>query len=256
MVGKKGRSGRPAPSLSRAAAGDDSMAISSRRAGAPSLRQVIDSYRVEQKDTLDIWAHAVLDRLADSPDAANAFERLSKHHRDVPGETAVHGANVLLWCTMGEFVFRGFRQESENAKKTSARVEQLDKAVAALRKFADEQKYWPPFRHPSPADIAAMRHGLDLIADRIDECRRFAKDTPSRIGATRKIHTKKAAENATISFLAMNVQSITGKPHYKEVADLAQAILGPKAHVSDDRVRAAVRKHRPPFLNRLRRRHP
>jgi hypothetical protein len=55
----------------------------------------------------------------------------------------------------------------------------------------------------------------------------------------------------------MNVEyptGIKGKPHYKEVADLVQAILGPKAKVSVDRVRAAVRKRRPPFLDRIRRR--
>ena len=143
------------------------MAISSRRAGASSLRDTIEAYCVEQQGKLDRWARKVLARLADSPEAAEAFKRLSKHHSDVGGITAVQGANVLLWCTMAELTFRGFPREITNAKERLARVERLDKAVVELRKFIDEQKYWPPFRHLPSADIAARRHCLDLIADRI-----------------------------------------------------------------------------------------
>jgi hypothetical protein len=265
------------------------MAISSRR-GAPSLRETIHAYLAEQLGKqvhLDSSTRELLARLADSADAAKAFKRLSEYHRDVPGISAVHGANVLIWCIQAEQVFRRFQQEITKAEGTLVRAKQLDEALANLRKFvavhdrpprppcglsaAQRRKFdaevkelikerilfWPPFRHLSPADIAAMRHGLDLIADRIDECRRYAKDTASRLGATRKMHMKEAAEIATIFFLALNVQHTTGikdKPHYEEVADLAQAILGPKAEVSVNRVRAVVRKRSPLFFDRIRRR--
>ena len=63
---------------------------------------------------------------------------------------------------------------------------------------------------------------------------------------------KEAAENATIFFLALNVQHTTGKPHLSEVADLANVIL--ETEVSQDRVRAAVRKRSPLFFDRIRRR--
>ena len=124
-------------------------------------------------------------------------------------------------------------------------MERLDAAGAELRKFVNEQKYWPPFRHLSAPDIAAMRHGLDLIVARINECRGYAKDTEPRLGATRKAHVKEAAENAAIWFLANNMH-YTGKPHMREVARLAHAILGKE--VSLDRVRHAVRQRNRPIL--------
>jgi hypothetical protein len=223
------------------------MDISSQRAGAPNLYDTIKQYRREQQDKLDKRALTLLARLADSPDAAKAFKRLKPHHRDVPGVTAVHGSNLLLWCTQAELVYRAFPQEITKAKERLVQKERLDTAVAELRKFVAAQNAWPPFGKLSPANIATMKHGLDLIVERIDECRHDARDTEPRLGATRKTQVKEAAENAAIWFLANNVQFATGKPHWQEVANLAHVIL--ETDVTAERVRHAVRKRNPPFFN-------
>ena len=227
------------------------MDISSRRASAPNLYDTIKQYRREQQGKLDKWSLALLARLADSSDAAKAFKRLKQHHRDVPGVTAVHGANLLLWCTQAELLYRRFPQEITEAKERLVQVDRLDTAVAELRNFVAAQNAWPPFGRLSPANIATMKHSLDLIVDRIDECRRYARDTEPRLGATCKTRVEEAAENAAIWFLAINVQFATGKPHWQEVADLAQVIL--ETDVSAERVRHAVRKRNPPFFDPARR---
>jgi hypothetical protein len=240
------------------------MTISSRRAAAPTLRNVIDEYRAEQKDKhvllvgRDDKTFELLNRLAadssDADDADKAFRRLSRHHRDVPGISAVHGANVLHWCIMARLSLdkhHGLRAETEKAKHRLAQMVRVDNALAELRKFVAEQNFWPPFGQLS-CQHAAMKHGLDLIADRIGECRCYAKETPARVGATRKMHTKEAAENAAIWVLAENVKFTTGKPHHREVAHLARVIL--ETDVDPERVRHAVRKRKPAFLARILRR--
>jgi hypothetical protein len=227
------------------------MGISSRRAGAPNLYDTIKKYRLEQQGKLDKWALALLARLAESSDAAKAFRRLEGHHREVPGVTAVLGGNFLLWCTIAEQMFRRFPQEITKAKERLVQLERLDTAVAELCKFVAGQNAWPPFGKLSPPSIATIKNGLDLIVARIDECRRYAKDTEPRLGATRKTHVKEAAENAAIWCLANNVKFNTRKPHWQEVANLAQVIL--ETDVAADRVRHAVRKRNPPFFDPIRR---
>ena len=142
-----------------------------RRTEAPSLRDVIDAYRVEQRGELDQWALILLARLGASRDAAEAFKRLKRHHADVPGISSVRGANVLLWCTMAELGFRRFPHEFKNAQKTLVRIGQFDNALAELHQFIVEQQFLPPFGQLSSARKAAMEHGLNLIGDRIGECR-------------------------------------------------------------------------------------
>ena len=80
------------------------MAVSSRRAGVSLLRRAVDAYRAEQKDKLDTVALALLDRLAGSPEAAKAFERLKLKDR--------HAEADLITCIDADDLACTFRSGS------------------------------------------------------------------------------------------------------------------------------------------------
>jgi hypothetical protein len=84
-----------------------------------------------------------------------------------------------------------------------------------------------------------MKRGLYLIAGYASAERRIATETQGRLGATRKVHFKRAAENAAIGWLAAEVRRLTGRPHHIAVAQLAGIIV--KAEISEDRVVNALR---------------
>lgn len=206
------------------------------------MRDAIDAYCAERKDTLDQRALNLLARLANSSDAAKAFERLKLKDRR-------EEAKVLTTFIQAEDLARTFPQRITKAKMTLVRLERHGRAVAGLRTFVDEliaqQKNPPAFDLLSarilepPANIVAMKRGLDHIADRIEAGRRVAKEDVLRLGATRKSQIKRAGQNAAIGWLGEGVRRTTGKPHLPVVADLAQVTIG--AEVSVDRVRHAVR---------------
>ena len=68
---------------------------------------------------------------------------------------------------------------------------------------------------------------------------RVAKETPGRIGATRKSQQKKAAENAAIGWLAASIKRITGSAHTLPSCYIAEALLGIK-EIPEARLRGAV----------------
>jgi hypothetical protein len=222
------------------------VAISSRRAGSSHLREAIKAYRALWKGSLEPWALDLLARLADSPDAAEAYERLRLGDRQ-------DEFGLLHACIGVELLARTFPQRIKKLKETLERGERLREAVAALRVFVGEfpTKPEPPNfdlvlqnMWDLPANIAAMKDGLELISKRIELIQCVAKEDEVRLGKNRKAHTKKAAENAAIWWLASAVRTYSGKTNRKEVADLAQVIL--KTEVSVDRVSHAVRsRHQP-----------
>jgi hypothetical protein len=234
--------------------------VSLRRVGAARLPQEVDAYRGEQKDKLDRWALALLDRLASSSDAAKAFERLKLESRNVTA--------FLVTCIQAENLARTFTQRITKAKVESARVESLDKAIVALCEFVDsqiaEQRDLPPFDPLSMqgasellgwrADLtesAALKRGLhDLsgmkivlssIAESIVLSRRLAEGNMLRFGTNRKSQIKQAGQNAAMRWWADGMRRITGKPHAREINDLAAVVLGIRK-LSPDRVAHAIRQ--------------
>ncbi len=133
-----------------------------------------------------------------------------------------------------------------------ARLKRLDKAVAELRAFvAEETKRLPPgldllsLRFEFCDDrsvVGEITSGLDLIAEVIERKRQYVNSIPSRLGATRDKRHKEAANSAAIWRVANAVHALLGKPHRKEVAELAQVILA--TDVSIERVDHVVRVRR------------
>jgi hypothetical protein len=204
------------------------MGISSRQAGAPSLRDAIDVYRVGREDNFDGLALHLLGRLADSSEAADAFQRLKLKDRR-------EEAAILTTCIQAEQLARTFRQRITNAEKTLERSDRFGKAVAILSTFVDElireqqetqafDLLTAPILEP-PDNIRNMKRGLYLIADRIEAAQRVAKEDLLRLGATRKkgLKTRRsiankqalqtASQNAVIGWLAQGLRRVTGEAH-------------------------------------------
>jgi hypothetical protein len=93
------------------------------------------------------------------------------------------------------------------------------------------------------AELEGKRHSVEVTTER-RRVRAIKRDLELKFGLTRKTHNREAAENAAIWVLAGAVRHITGKPHYSQVADLAEVLLGKGAEVSLERVRHVVRERR------------
>jgi hypothetical protein len=204
------------------------------------LRDAINAYRAAH-NSLDQAALDLLNRLADSDDAAKAFMELQLCERD---ET-----RILQTFIQADQLARTFPQRIKRAEETLTRMECLDEAVDTLCKFLGEliaeSKEPPtfdlltaPILEPA-VNIAQMKHGLYLLADLIDAGRRVAKEDLLRLGATRKKGQAANAQNAAIDWLGKRVRHVSGKAHLAAVTELAQAIL--QTELSEDRVSHAMR---------------
>jgi hypothetical protein len=222
-------------------------AIAAKASAKPSaLKDALAAYRVAHGDHLDPKAIAVLDRLTADSEAACAFGKLN-----VDGRAA---ASILTACIEADVLARTFNDRIEIEGKMlgesgkGGQLDKLDKAVADLRSFINEFDCEPAdrlsaFVRYDPADTAAMRRGLYLLADAIAVRRRIAKETRLRMGATRKmVDGGKAAETAAIGWIAEGVQRCCGRPYRRAAADLAAATLC--CEVSEERLREAARTRR------------
>ena len=243
------------------------MSKNSRQAGARSLREAISGYSAERADKLDERARQLLARFSESPEAADAFERL-----ELKGPRAE--ASLLTACIAADDVARTFREQLMKQVDALARAEQWEEAVTALRKFvaevAEEKEplrvgladpdFWSFSILEPPAKASELKDVLDLVAAAIDWRRDIAKANIVLLGATRDQHTKQAAENAAICVLTRGVYDAARNPplpprrerpdvrdvHLREVADLAQVIL--ETDVTIERAREARRGDRDRYL--------
>lgn len=217
-----------------------------RRACVTRLGAAIDAYLAEEKDTLDDPARRLLARLASSPEARQAFERLKLEQRR-------DEAAILNTCIQADNLARTFGPRIKMANATAARMLRLWTSVAELTVFLaelfDEHEHPPqldPLSVPSeesPTNIAIMQHGLALISGRIVAGWRTAKEDVLRLGATRKANIKQAGENAAIGWICEGIRRVTGRAHFSAVRELAQVTL--RVELDDlDRIRrcANVRK--------------
>jgi hypothetical protein len=220
----------------------------------PRLRRAIDAYRANQKDELDDQETIeLLERLAESPKAADFFERLNPQC-----EMA-----LLNSCIVAGRIGRTFLGRIEEEEAMSSRIEGLKEAVVDLGKFVEESELRPRHcRIPDlgtytwrmvcdeggnltelvqckPADFLMMKIGLGLIAGLMAGRQHSADRAPAVLGATRKKGDKIAAENAAIWRIAEAVLLFTGKAHWRHVVNLAQVVLQVPA-LTQDRVKKAV----------------
>jgi hypothetical protein len=224
------------------------MVISWRRTAVPRLCKAVDAYRAEHKANLQNWALELLDRLASSCEAAQAFERL-KLKDGCERE-------FLMLCILVVELARTFPVRILTEPKMPARLKRLEKEITDLRLFVEEQVRQPGLLVPSdmlpiwalrttlsfPDDfdaVTAMMRGLDLIADVIKKRRRIGETAVAELGATRKKHGENAANIAAIKLLADGTRRLTGKPHKSELTKLAPVILG--TELPDESVAYALR---------------
>jgi hypothetical protein len=219
------------------------MGISSRRAGARSLKVAIEVFRAEGGDRLDNRAVELLAHLADSLDAAKAFERLKL--KDLSETT-----EILKICIEADDVACTFQQRVIKAKKTSARMFRIFTPVADLLVFVAElidEKENPPAIDPlsteisePPENVRLIWHALSLLASHISSKGRSAEEELLKLGATRKSQIAQAPENAAIGWLAEGVRRVTGRPQFSAVRDLAEVVMG--TEIPDlERVRRCAR---------------
>jgi hypothetical protein len=245
------------------------MVISSRRT---ALRKAVNAYRAEHEG-MRSWAHELLDRLASSDEAAEAFERLKlKDGRE---------REFVSLCILVAQLARRFPELISKMRAQLKRLKRLDKAITDLRSFVREQELsrsdlrsfvseqqlsrsdlliprldplpmWgflldgfdaaPRLDLATPDDfaaVAAMTSGLELISEAIREQRHVIETVLAEYGATRKKHMKDAPTTAAIRHLKDGVRRFTGKPHGSALREFVPVIFG--CEVPDDVVTYALR---------------
>lgn len=217
-----------------------------RNAAALRLRKFVDAYQAERKGKLDIWANKLLARLTAHPNVVEAFERLNL-------KGCSYAIPILHSCVVAELLARTFAERVMAEKQALTDLKRLTGAVDQLTQFVSQQaeersNAWRGIAEEDglllvtckPAEFATMKSGLDLIASLILGRQYLANSIDQVLGATRNKHQKDAPHNVAIWQIAGGIRRVTGRPRLREVADLAEAVLG--TTVSLDRVRAVVRK--------------
>jgi hypothetical protein len=231
------------------------MVISSRRT---ALRKAVNAYRAEHEG-MKSWAHELLDRLASSNEAAEAFERLKlKDGRE---------REFVSLCILVAQLARRFPGLISKMRAQLKRLKRLDKAITDLRSFVSEQELSRsdlliPRLNPLPmwgfpldgfdavprldlvtpddfAAVAAMTSGLELIAEAIRKQRHVIETVLAEYGATRKKRMKNAPTTAAIRRLKEGVRRFTGKLHGSALREFVPVIFG--CEVPDDVVTYALR---------------
>jgi hypothetical protein len=226
------------------------------------LSDAIDAYRTEYERKLDKQALDLLSRLAESTDASKVFKRLRPKSRRAE-------ADLLAACIEADILVRKFPQSVQKQKDALSRSKRWHKSLTELQRFVSEiakEKeslrlglaqfdLWSLSVFEPPLESEALKNALDLFAHTIEWRCGIAQANLAHLGATRDAHVKKAAENAAIWVLAAGVYDaareppLPGRPHLREVADLAEVIL--EAAISLDRVREVHRKRRDLYMKMI-----
>jgi hypothetical protein len=216
-----------------------------------SLKSAIDTFRAKVGDNLDQNANDVLNRLAADGRAVKAFPTF-----DVD-ETGA--CNIIGACIEFDLLVKEFPKKLAAEREFLRRREGLKRSVKDLRDFVSEISRGPSDRldayiNYTSDELATMRAGLYFVEDAIRMRNGIAKETPLRLGATRKQKTQAAAVTAALGWLAEGVRSACqGTLVMRAAADLAEAVLGGKAEISEDRIKEAERTRKAREAERTRR---
>ncbi len=206
----------------------------------PILSTLVAELRQERPD-LSLSDIALLERLLDNREAIAIFERM-----DTEGYACWR---ILRVCLQANELLHSFKQIIDNLKrvlgdsKRLGELETLDRAIQQLSKFVEAEvsvqpASWLLTRIETPPEaVARMKGGLTLISDAIRVSATVARETRSRLGATRNTNGK-AAERAAVGWLAEGVRGITGKANEALAVELATLIVGPD--VTIDQVHGAA----------------
>jgi hypothetical protein len=241
-------------------------------AGSSRLGEAIEAYRAKYEDKLDVQARKLLKRLAASRNAADAFNDLDWLNQDDHEDQHPHNRKMLFLkaCIESEQLAHTFQPLKKKLQNELVQLKQLRKSANDLRSFlgdknkqtgiiseqlSESDKMLPHLlsRQLVPLDeIEAMGHGLALLEMRVATAEDVAKLNLFRLRVMRKSQSNDAGRIAAIKWLAHSVKELktraTGNlridnPNMKQIADLAQVILG--GDVSIEQVRAALRGREP-----------
>jgi hypothetical protein len=181
-----------------------------------------------------------------------AFDQLGLNGRKAPNSEA---NPVLEACVVGERLARTFPlrllKEQQILADSDADLKMVDRLTAIVRECESQRAVSFAVREPGglwlsmvrldPAKFSAMYDNLTLIAALVEGRRQAASNCDVSLGITRKSRGKTGGQNAAILKIAQAVRRVTGRPHTRQVAEIAGAVL--RIFVSDDRVINVVREH-------------
>jgi hypothetical protein len=157
---------------------------------------------------------------------------------------------VVRCC--GEFyeVYRAFPEVTARELAMQDRCAAQMTNVDALGEFMRELARKP--EHPlieacvaiEPHEVESWLLALADMRGTIEARQRIAVETPARLGMTQKHHQEEARLIAALGYLAEGIERISGQPHYRHVATLAEIVLGTTEEIDPDRVRSALRTRR------------
>lgn len=196
-----------------------------------TIRKSVESYECDDTDK------KALARIARSGRALEALTQL----RLTDGQL-----NRLMFSFVGALSLRrNFKELLASEKAVQKHIGKLREAVKILREFVQEISAPPtdPLRawiNVSDDERRTYLRTLYMIDELIGNRDRIARETPNRIGATRKSSINKAGENAAIGWIAASIKRITAKPNYQQACILAEVLLR-LGEIDEDRFRKRLR---------------
>jgi hypothetical protein len=214
----------------------------------PLWNEAIGDDLIRKRSREDALFSALIKRLGEDEGFFHAVRRLKLK------DSAQIGI-LMVACFQAQKLEREFLDRVAEAEKALKRFKELDIAVAKLSTLVSEQEKnsvgtggWRgvgqkdglALKKTRPKEFSRMKAGLCLLARLIEGQRYIAETTPAIIGATRKKRQEPSAPvNAGIRHLGKAIKRITGRPHAREVADLAEALF--HTEITKDRVNGALR---------------
>jgi hypothetical protein len=195
------------------------------------IRQAVESYKCNDADK------EALARIARSERALEALAQL----RLTDGKL-----NRLIVSFVGALSLkRNFKELLASEIAVQKHTGKLREAVKILREFVKEISAPPtdPLRawiNVSDDERRTYLRALYMIDVLIENRDRIARETPNRIGATRKSTINKAGENAAIGWIASSIKRIANKPNYQQARILAEVLLR-LPEIDEDRFRKRLR---------------
>lgn len=173
--------------------------------------------------------------------------RARKAYEYLPDQEA---ADALVWTYIEALeISKTFDAEIASSRRllgTGRQQGELDRLLSGL--VAVEGFFQDLLKKPvgwvasqqrvAPGALRQLFVSLAFARDLLEQQRRIAKETPKRLGATRKLSSN-AAESAVIGWLAQGVLHQSGKPNREVVRLLAEVVM--QREITDHRVRRAER---------------
>lgn len=153
--------------------------------------------------------------------------------------------NLLNSCITADDNTRSFEQRLKREREMIPRLAALTTSIDKLKDFLKEISAPPRDSFGArieveDCEVRQYRQALYEIDYLIAARMKIAKQTPARMGATRKNKGTVAAENAGIGWLVFSIKKITGRTYLPQARILSETIFSIDS-VTEDRLRRAYR---------------